>query len=165
MSLNIINRDTKISKLVATLADTKSKKENGMRETLELIKVEIESTQDDLSIGYKKSIKLVQNRILSDLMEWDVSKNGKEVLKYKGSKEVKRVFNIAFTIIFRNMEIDTTVLTVSQIENLANYGTVNDVNDLISSEGNYQENAVAYLKSIKTRTVTSKTFEKKAKLA
>ena len=63
------------------------------------------------------------------------------------------------------MVITISDLTVTQCENLANYGEVNKVNALVDAKGNYQELVVAYIKTLKTRTVTSKTFQKKEKLS
>jgi len=54
---------------------------------------------------------------------------------------------------------------VSQAYNLTSYGSVNDVSDLMDKDGDYQENVATYLKTLKTRIVETKTFQKKIKLS
>jgi len=163
-TITLNERNTKIDAIIESIVTAKSNKETMLSKTMLAIKSEID-TNIESGLGYKKALKKSKEDILSDLYVTAQTKKGVDYEKYNGNKEINRVFNIAFTAIYRNLDINFDALTVAQTENLVNYGTVQGVNDLIDDDGDYTENAIAYIKSLKTRDVTSKTFEKKAKLA
>ena len=163
-TITLTERNTKIDAIVESIVTAKTNKETMLSKTMILIKEQID-TNIESGLGYKKALNKSKQDILSELYETAQNKKGHDYEKYVGNKEINRVFNISFTAIYRNMEIFTDQVTVAQTENLVNYGTKQGVNDLQFMEGDYTENVVAYLKSLKTRIVESKTFEKKAKLA
>ncbi len=101
-----------------------------------------------LGMTSRKSRKLVKTQVM-------------ESLEGETNKSILRAYQIAFTMEFRGLEIDVDLITVAQIENLANHGEVNAVNELMDSE-QYEQDVKEYLRSIKTRLVTVKAFEKKS---
>ena len=165
-TLTLSQRNDALNTLTHRIEKAKQSKENGMNETLRYIQKQIEELKIETGLSYKKSLNAVQNKILEDLMTVKTTANGRERLVYNGTKEVKRTFNIAFRMLFRKMQIKCELLTVAQIENLVSYGTVKGVNVLygVDDDAAYIEQVTEYLKSLKTREVTVKTFEKKIKL-
>ena len=101
-----------------------------------------------LGMTSRKSRKLVKTQVM-------------ESLEGETNKSILRAYSIAFTMEFRGLEIDVDLLTVAQIENLANHGETKAVNELMDSE-QYEQDVKEYLRSIKTRLVTVKAFEKKS---
>jgi len=165
-NLNITQTNETIAANSSLIKTTQNTQNVLLVDTLETIVETIELKQVNYNIGYKKALNIVAKTILGDLIEKTVNAKGKRVSKYNGTKELKRVVTVATTMLFRKMEIKSELLTLTQTENLVNYGSVNDVNAYSDKDDSvYQTEIVKYLKSIKTRTVTSKTFEKKEKLA
>ena len=83
------------------------------------------------------------------------------------NKSITRAYAIAFTMEFRGLRIHTDLLSVAQIENLSNHGEVNAVEELyevaLENPAQYETDVKDYLKALKTRVVSVKTYEKKAK--
>ena len=167
MSNTIKTYSDKLVTRRSELANAKANHSTGMLATFEKINMELQGIKSSYeNISHKKALKASKDKIFAEFKTTKLNKKGVEIEVFDVSTDLKRTFNVAFTMLFRKMEIKTSLLTLTQIENLTAYGTVNGVNDLMAFEGEmYIEKVVAYLKSLKTRTVTSKTFEKKVKLS
>ena len=139
-------------KLVAldeTILSTKTSKNNGIKTCI----VEIESKLTELNakgLKGRKAKTSAKKSILSDITG-------------ATDKSMNRAYTIAFNIVFRDIRIATDRLTVAQVENLSKHGTVNEINDMFELEEEVYCSAVtSYLKSLKTREVITKTYEKKS---
>ncbi len=79
------------------------------------------------------------------------------------NKSVLRVYGVAFTAHFRGIVLSDAAikLPLSMLENMLNYATVNDCENYFKDAD--EDEIKAHLKTLKTRVVSSKTFEKKGK--
>jgi len=147
-SLNTLN--TGLNTIDAILETQTTNKTLGIKNAIKEIDTKLVDIKV-LGMADRKSRKLVKAQIM-------------DTLKGETNKSVLRAYGIAFTIEFRGLQINLDLLSVAQIENLANHGDVNEINTLYTvASVDYETQVKEYLKALKTRTVTSKTFERKAK--
>jgi len=145
-NFNYNSANEKLSNLDETINTAKTSKNNGIKDCI----YNIESKLSELNASGLKGRKArtsAKKSILGDISG-------------DTNKSLNRAYSIAFTIIFREVEIHVDRLTVAQIENLSKYGTVNEINELFLLEDDYVSEVTDYLKSLKTRIVETKTFEK-----
>ena len=148
-NFNLNTANEKLVTLDEAILSAKTSKNNGIKSCI----AEIESKLTELNakglVG-RKAKTSAKKSILSDVVG-------------ATDKSLNRDYSIAFTIIFRDLKINTDLLTVAQIENLSSHGTVNEINEMFELEEEvYCSEVTSYLKSLKTREVTTKTFEKKS---
>jgi len=146
---------------------------------LNLINTNLNTVQGNLdkaTLNRNEGIKKALNHIDEKLGEFKVlglsdrkakASMKKEILaglKDETSKHITRAYSIAFTASFRGIQISNYALeefTISQIENTVNYMNVASAQTALLDST--KEELALLLKALKTRVVTSKTFEKKAK--
>lgn len=141
-TFNIATASTALETLTENIATATTKRGNGIKQCINEIDTKIVELGKDGLVG-KKAKASAKLSIMGDV---------------KG-KEATRAFNIAFTMVFRNMKIATEELSVAQIENLTKHGETGAVNALLN-DSDYCEAVTVYLKGLKTREVTTKTFKK-----
>jgi len=145
-TINLTDLNTGLNKIENIIETQNANKVDGIKNCIAVINTKIEEYKV-LGMSSRKSRKIVKEQILGDLT----------------NKSVVRSYNIAFTASFRGIVLSEMAckIKVSILENMLNYASVNDCNDYFV---NCDETEMAmHLKSLKTRVVTSKTFEKKAK--
>ena len=146
-TLNTINGT--LNKIADVSINLASDKETNITDAINIILDKISDIKSHYAIKDRKSRKLAKDEIMSEL-------------KGETSKSILRAYNIAFTIINRDINVHTDLLTVSQIENLTKHGEVKAINASFNSE-QYNSDVKDYIKSLKTRIMSVKTFEKISK--
>jgi len=168
LTLNIVKRNDVIISLSESINQLRVDKADKISLTIVAIFAKLEelkNVDNKISeLSAKKALIYTKNKILNEAKRVKLNKKGVEVEYLDLGEDVLHAYNIAFSAIFRKLTIKFNLISVSQAHNLVNYGAVNEVNELSCLEDETYEDAVkAYLKSLKTRQVISKTFEKKSK--
>ena len=147
-TLNTVNQG--LNKIDAIIATQTTNKANGIKVAIRDIDEQLQAV-GVYGMNDRKSRKLVKKQIMDELSG-------------ETNKSVLRAYAIAFTIEFRGLAINIDLLSVAQIENLANHGDAKKINALYELDATQYETSVKeYLRGLKTRVVSVKTFEKKAK--
>ena len=150
--MNFNNANTNFTNINDKVETLTNEKNSGLIIAIAEIKKAIEDIKDTYNLNSRKSAKIAREHILGN--------DSKDF-----GKDVKRAYSIGFGIVTRNVSIDLTLLSVAQIENLVNHGEVNAINALFNdTEGeDYKEAVREYLKELKTRVISVKTFEKRGR--
>ena len=145
-TINLTDLNTGLNKIENIIETQNANKVDGIKNAIAVINTKIEEYKV-LGMSSRKSRKIVKEQILGDLT----------------NKSVIRSYNIAFTASFRGIVLSETAckIKVSILENMLNYATVDDCNKFFKDC--IEADMSAHLKTLKTREVTSKTFEKKTK--
>lgn len=160
--LDIANVNTNFELLNATKTKVIEDTNDGIKKVINKI---IEKIEDKVAKGnsYKQSRKDVKEELMQPLYKTVTTKNGKQIEKLVAHKNTLRAYNIAFTIIFRNIVgvENKTELSVAQIETVATYFTINEVNELMEYQGDalitaYKEIASNYKKVVSSKVLDTK---------
>jgi len=167
-TLNIVKRNETIVSLNDSI--NKLRVDKADKISLTIIAIfkrleELKSVDNKVAeLSAKKALIYTKNKLLNEAKRVKLNKKGVEVEYIDLGNDVMNAYNIAFSAIFRKLSIKFNLISVSQAHNLVTYGTVSEVNQLSGLEDEtYGDAVTAYLKSLKTRQVISKTFEKKSK--
>jgi len=168
LTLNIVKRNDVIISLSESINQLRVDKADKISLTMVAIFAKLEelkNVDNKISeLSAKKALIYTKNKLLNEAKKLKVNKKGVEVEYIDLGNDVMNAYNIAFSAIFRKLSIKFNLISVSQAHNLVTYGTVSEVNQLSCLEDEtYGDAVTAYLKSLKTRQVISKTFEKKSK--
>jgi len=145
----INNANSNLNTIDAKIATEQKAKETGVQSIL----VKIDKKMAELTLSGMKNRKAKKATKESILNGIDGETN----------KGVLRAYSLAFTAHFRNIYLTKSALELPMpmLENMVNYATVASC-DALFENTDYDE-IKAHLKSLKTRPVTSMTFEKKTK--
>lgn len=149
--------NNKLNELELLKTETAKKISNGILEVIEVTSNKIEELKSSYGVNDRKALKAIKQETLN-------LNDG-----VKPCKHLNRGYSIGLAYVKRGFVIEdiaslTNCLTIAQIENLINHATVADIKSVISSSEDIRADiAKDILKSLKTREVVTKTFEKKSK--
>ena len=149
--------NSKLNELETLKTETAKKITNGLLEVIEVTSNKIQELKSSYGINDRKALKAIKQETLN-LNEG-----------VKPCKHLDRGYKVGLAYVKRGFVLAeikelTNCLSVAQIENLINHATIAQIKEVIISDEDMRKDlATEILKSLKTREVITKTFEKKSK--